>query len=159
MTAPAVTPSHGGQASTTVGGTVETRQATGRQAKRGAIRSTLRYSFRRSEAWTELTLLKVRNLPRGATVHVTCRGARCPKGAAIVAKHNSVSLKRFTQRRFAVGTVITVRVSKPGRRARVTRIKVRQGEDPAAVASRLATSRDERDRPRSAAPRVPGPLP
>jgi hypothetical protein len=120
----------GDSAATTVSGTVEASTAPGRPAKPGAIWSTIRYSFRRTDDWTEFTLLKVRHLPRGATVRAACRGSRCPHAAVIAAERRTVPLGRFTRRRFAVGTVLTVRISKPGRRTRVTRIAVRRGQDP-----------------------------
>ena len=60
--------------------------------------------------------------PRARTVSVTCRGKRCPKGP--------LTLRKLTGRRFKAGTVIVVRVTKPGRKAKVTRIAVRAGKDP-----------------------------
>ena len=94
----------------------------GRPGKPGAIRSTLRYSFRRSDVWTEFTKLTAKHVPAGASVSVTCRGKRCPKGP--------LTLRKLTGRRFNAGTVIVVRVTKPGRKAKVTRIAVRAGKDP-----------------------------
>ncbi len=103
---------------TIVSGTVETGTR-----KAGAIRSTLRYSFRRSEVWTEFTKLAAKHVPAGAHVRVACRGEHCPNG-------RSLSLGDLTGRRFHAGTVIVVRVTKPGRKAKVTRIAVRAGKDP-----------------------------
>jgi hypothetical protein len=108
-------------ATTIVSGTVETGTAA-TPGKPGAIRSTLRYSFRRSDTWTEFTKLQARHVPDGAAVRVRCHGKGCPKGP--------LSLARLTGRRFEAGTVIVVRVTKPGRKARVTRIAVRAGKDP-----------------------------
>jgi hypothetical protein len=122
---------------TTVSGTVETSRVAARAAKRGEIRSAVRYSFRRSNEWTEFTALSVRYLPRGASVRVACRGGRCPDTARIPARRRTVRLGRLTHRRFAVGTVITVRVSAPQRRSRTTRMIVRRGKDPQ-IASRSA---------------------
>jgi hypothetical protein len=119
-------PGGGNSAATTVGGTVETSV----EAKRGVIRSTIRYAYRRAETWTEFTLFKVRHLPTGATVHADCSGARCPKAAVIAAKRRALVLDRLTHRRFAAGTVITVRVSKAGKRPRTTQIRIRRGKDP-----------------------------
>ena len=126
-----VTPGAGDSgATTTVSGTVETSRVASKAAKRGEIRSAVRYSFRRSNEWTEFTALSVRYLPRGARVRTACRGSDCPKGAAIAARRDSVRLGRLMHRRFAVGTVLTVRVSAPDRRARTTRMIVRRGKDP-----------------------------
>jgi hypothetical protein len=106
---------------TIVSGTVETGTPAG-QGKPGAIRSTLRYSFRRSEVWTEFTKLTARHVPAGAAVSVTCRGKHCPKGP--------LTLRKLTGKRFEAGTVFVVRITKPGRKAKVTRIAVRAGKDP-----------------------------
>jgi hypothetical protein len=108
-------------ATTIVSGTVETGTAPG-PSKPGAIHSTLRYSFRRSDTWTEFTKLAARHVPDGAALKVRCRGKGCPDGP--------LTLKDLTGRRFAPGTVIVVRVTKPGRKTRVTRIEVRAGKDP-----------------------------
>lgn len=105
-------------AGTIVSGTVETGTP-----KPGAIRSTLRYSFRRSDVWTEFTKLAARHVPAGAAVRVRCRGKGCPKG-------DGLTLHDLTGRRFEAGTMIVVRVTKPGRKSRVTRIVVRAGKDP-----------------------------
>ena len=112
---------------TTVSGSVETRIAPGR---RGAIRSTLRYSFRRSTTWTEFTRLTVRHIPRGATTRVTCKGQGCPDGRIVSERAGSVDLERYTGRRYGVGAALTVRVSKAGKDARTTRMVVRKGKDP-----------------------------
>jgi len=105
-------------AGTIVSGTVET--ATSKPG--AAIRSTLRYSFRRSDVWTEFTKLTAKHVPAGASVTVACRGKHCPKGP--------LTLRKLTGKRFKAGTVIVVRVTKPGRKAKVTRIAVRAGKDP-----------------------------
>jgi hypothetical protein len=111
---------------TVVSGTVET-PAVGR---RGAVRSTVRYSFRRSATWTEFTLLKIRHIPAGATARVTCRGTRCPNGASVSTRSGSLKLNRFTGRRYAVATAITIRVTHPRKRGRTTKMVVRKGKDP-----------------------------
>jgi hypothetical protein len=108
-------------------GTVETPAAAGR---RGVIRSTVRYSFRRTTTWTEFTLLKIRHIPAGATSRVTCKGTRCPKGTTVSTRSRSVKLNRFTGRRYAVGTAITIRVTHPLKRGRTTKMVVRKGKDP-----------------------------
>jgi hypothetical protein len=111
---------------TVVSGTAETPAV----ARRGAVRSTVRYSFRRTATWTEFTLLKIRHIPAGARARVTCRGSRCPKGASVSTRSGSVKLDRFMGRRYAVGTAITIRVTHPSKRGRTTKMVVRKGKDP-----------------------------
>ena len=110
--------------STSVSGTVET------PARRGAIRSTLRYSFRRTSTWTEFTRLTVRHVPRGATTRVTCKGQGCPTRTAVFHRAGRVDLDGFTGRRYGVGAAIAVRVAGTGKEARTTRMVVRRGRDP-----------------------------
>ena len=131
-------PLHGGGAvedapaadgDTSVSGTVETRAPAGR-GKRGAIRSTLRYSFRRSATWTEFTRLTVRHIPHGATTSAACKGQGCPAGATVSKRAGRVDLTRYTGRRYGAGATLTVRVAKSGKEARTTRMVVRRGRDP-----------------------------
>ena len=51
-----------------------------RRARRGAIRSTLRYSFRRSTTWTEFTRLTVRHIPAAPRRASRARGRDAPTG-------------------------------------------------------------------------------
>ena len=112
---------------TAVKGTAETAAGSGR---RGAVRSTVRYSFRRTATWTEFTRLQVRHLPAGATTRVACAGPGCPERALVSTRSGSVKLRRLVGRRFPVGTLITIRVTHPRKHGRTTRILVRKGRDP-----------------------------
>ena len=118
---------------TVVKGTVEPPAGTGR---RGAVRSSVRYSFRRTATWMEFTRLQVRHLPSGATTRVSCAGPRCPERALVSTRSGSVPLRRFVGRRYPVGTVITIRVTHPRKHGRTTRILVRQGRDPRVTSRR-----------------------
>ena len=81
------------------------------------------------------TRLVVKDVPRGSTVTATCRtkqGRRC-RGIRKFTKRNargSVSLKRFLRKTLRAGTVIEVRVTKPGRIGAVKRLTVRRGKNP-----------------------------
>jgi hypothetical protein len=98
--------------------------------RRRPIRSTLRYVFRRTDAWTEFTALAVRHLPRGATVAFDCRGTRCPDPRARAASGRTMRLTSLTHIRFRAGNSFKIRVSKPGRLPRVTLVRVRFGKAP-----------------------------
>ncbi len=79
--------------------------------------------------------LVVKDVPRGSTVTATCRtkqGRRC-RGISKFTKRNArgnVSLKRFLRKTLRAGTVIEVRVTKPGRIGAVKRLTVRRGKNP-----------------------------
>ena len=79
--------------------------------------------------------LVVKDVPRGSTVTATCRtkqGRRCG-GISKFTKRNArgnVSLKRFLRRTLRAGTVIDVRVTKPGRIGAVKRLTVRRKKNP-----------------------------
>ena len=117
-----------GSAGTTISGSVETAR-TGKR-RRGEIRTTLRYSFRRTDTWTEYTRLQVRHLPAGARIRVRAKGFRLHGRASIAARSRTVRLLGLTGRRYKVGTSITVRVSKRGKRPHTTRLTVRRARDP-----------------------------
>ena len=74
-------------------------------------------------------------MPRGSTVTATCRtkqGRRC-RGIGKFSKRNArgnVSLKRFLRKKLRAGTVIEVRVTKPGTIGAVKRLTVRRGKNP-----------------------------
>jgi hypothetical protein len=117
-----------GSTGTTISGSVETAR-TGKR-RQGEIRTTLRYSFRRTDTWTEYTRLQVRHLPAGARIRVRADGFRLRGRASIAARSRTVRLRGLTGRRYKVGTSVTVRVSKPGKRPHTTRLTVRRARDP-----------------------------
>lgn len=73
-------------------------------------------------------LLSVR-APRGARIDVRCRGRRCPR--RLVLRSRGVNRIRPLERYLRAGTVIEVRVSRPGRLGKYTRFRVRRGRAPA----------------------------
>ena len=100
----------------------------------------------------------VKDVPRGSTVTATCRtkqGRRC-RGISKFTKRNArgnVSLKRFLRKPLRAGTVIEVRVTKPGRIGAVKRLTVRRGKptlDELPAAGREEPTRAEHP------PRTPG---
>src|SRR5262249_4848592 len=84
---------------------------------------------------TKLTTLKVRNVPLGATVTVTCKGKGCPKGLkgkGFIKKNafGAVDLKKFIKKPLRVGITITVVVSKPNAINAVKVMKIRKSKVP-----------------------------
>ena len=96
---------------------------------------TLSSGFKPIGKTTTLNLLVVRDVPRGSTVTATCKrknGKRC-KGIKRFVKRNArgdVKLKRFLRKPLRPGTVIEVRVTKPGFIGAVKRLKTRLRKRP-----------------------------
>jgi hypothetical protein len=96
---------------------------------------TLSFFAKAGAKSTRLTTLKVRNVPLGATVHVTCKGKGCPKGlrGKGFTKKNafgSVDLRKFIAKPLKVGVTITVVVSKPNAINAVKILKIRKAKSP-----------------------------
>ena len=88
----------------------------------------VRIRGRTTPGGARITLLTVR-APRGARISLTCRGRSCP--AKKWARATTLTrLLRF-QRVLAAGTRLTIRVTKPGRIGKYTRIVIREGQPPA----------------------------
>ena len=81
------------------------------------------------------TRLVVKDVPKGSTVTATCKtkqGRRC-RGIKKFTKRNArgtVKLKGFLRKKLRAGTVIEVRVTKPGMIGAVKRLTVRRGKNP-----------------------------
>jgi hypothetical protein len=96
---------------------------------------TLTWSARSTAKTTKFSDLRVRNIPLGATVHVTCKGKSCPKGlkGKGFTKKNAfgaLSLKKFIKKPFKVGVRITVVVSKPNAINAVKILTIRKAKSP-----------------------------
>jgi len=96
---------------------------------------TLSSNFPSVGATIRFSRLVVKSVPRGSTVTATCRtkkGRRC-RGIKKFTKRNArgnVRLKRFQRKTLRAGTVIEVRVTKPGTIGAVKRLTVRRGKNP-----------------------------
>jgi hypothetical protein len=105
------------------------------------INVTVAFDFSRSTSTaTKFTSLAVKNVPKGATVTVTCKGKGCPakkvKGKRKVAsftKRNAsgaVSLSPWAKRSLRVGTALRIVVTKPGAIGIVKTLTVRARKAP-----------------------------
>ena len=84
---------------------------------------------------TKLVQLKVKNVPKGATVLVRCTGASCPKalrgkGRTLTSTGNSVSLATLIRTGLRKGTTINVTISSPGAVTAIKTLTVRKGQAP-----------------------------
>ena len=76
-----------------------------------------------------LSLLSVR-APAGATARLRCRGSDCPADAERRVVSGVTRFRRF-ERRLRAGTVLELRIAKPGAPGKYTRIEVLRGREPA----------------------------
>jgi hypothetical protein len=92
------------------------------------IFATVDFEFDAFLRFTRFTLLKARDVPRGATVLATCKG---PKGRKCIAKRfkkkraGTVSIKPYLKKKFRPGTKITVTITKPGAIGRAAVFRIR----------------------------------
>ncbi|HWK28034.1 MAG TPA: putative metal-binding motif-containing protein [Solirubrobacter sp.] len=96
---------------------------------------TLAFFSTAAKKSTRFTTLQVKNVPLGATVHVTCKGKGCPKGLTGkgYTKRNAfgtVTLAKFIKKPLRTGTAITVVVSKPNAISAVKILTVRAAKKP-----------------------------
>jgi hypothetical protein len=86
---------------------------------------------------TGITEFKVVNVPVGATLLMTCSGERCPFARRILTHRgpsSSVDLARDLDRRaLKPGTVLELRISKPGWTGRLFRWQMQSGKRPSST--------------------------
>jgi hypothetical protein len=98
---------------------------------RPQINISLSFLFAASRSSTRVTVLAVKDVPKGATVRVTCKGKGCPKKS--FTKKNasgSVSLKPYVKAKLRKGIVLTVSVTKAGAVGMVKTITIRASKAP-----------------------------
>ena len=99
------------------------------------INAVLSFRFTISKQTTRLVQLKVKNVPAGATVIVTCKGSNCPKnlrgkGLTMKSKGTSLSLATLVKTGLKSGTTINVSISSPGAVTSIKSLVVRKGKAP-----------------------------
>jgi hypothetical protein len=95
------------------------------------IASTVTFNFPSAgKKFTKFVRFQVKNLPTGSTVAATCNkcGKKAPKQTIKNAK-GTVTLKKF-QRKFKVGSVIQVRITKSGMIGIVKSVKILKRKNP-----------------------------
>jgi Ca2+-binding RTX toxin-like protein len=81
------------------------------------IFATLTFNFSAFSTFTKFTSFKVKNVPAGATVLVSCKASKGKKCVAkpFKKKHaGTISIKPYTKKKFPAGTKITVAITRPG---------------------------------------------
>jgi len=72
--------------------------------------------------------------PVGSTVRVSCRGATCPyRGGTGRMRSDLLVVRRMPGRFLRVGTIIEMRVTRPGKIGKYTRFRIVRGRRPARV--------------------------
>jgi hypothetical protein len=99
------------------------------------INAVLSFRFTISKQTTRLVQLKVKNVPAGATVIVTCSGSNCPKklrrsGLTMRSKGTTLSLATLVKTGLKSGTTINVSISSPGAVTTIKSLVVRKGKAP-----------------------------
>jgi hypothetical protein len=84
----------------------------------------------------KLTQLRLKHVPAGSTITITCKGRGCPaalkRGYTQRNAKGTVSLARFAHRSYKPGDKITVVVSHPGYRSATMTLRFRAGKAPVA---------------------------
>ncbi len=99
------------------------------------INAVLSFRFTILKQATRLVELKVKNIPAGSTVTVSCTGRSCPKalkgkGLTRRSKGSSISLATLVKSTLKGGTTINVSVSSPGAITSIKTLVVRKGKAP-----------------------------
>jgi hypothetical protein len=99
------------------------------------INAVLAFRFTIAKQTTRLVQLKVKNLPKGATVTVTCKGASCPKqlkgsGSVLTSKGSTLSLSTLVRAKLKGGTTINIAISASGAVTTIKSLAVRKGKAP-----------------------------
>ena len=92
---------------------------------------------------TKFTVFLVKTVPAGSKIVATCKGKACGKKKPTQTVNNAkgtVRLKKF-QRVFKVGSVIEVRVTKPGMEGIVKQVKINKKKNPTIITKCLSGSR------------------
>jgi hypothetical protein len=94
-------------------------------------------TFEKKGANTELIGLAVGDLPAGVKVTLNCSGISCPFSTKTFNMKNSVKMlaltDMFTDPVFSPGTVLEMRVTKPGWIGKVFQYEIRSSDDPKAT--------------------------
>jgi hypothetical protein len=100
-----------------------------------SINAVLSFRFTIAKQTTRLVQLKVKKLPKGATVIVTCKGSSCPKklkgkGQTLTSKGTTLSLSTLVNTGLKSGTTINVSISSPDAITTIKTLEVRKGKAP-----------------------------
>lgn len=87
----------------------------------------VRIKGRSTAQGAQIELLSVR-APKRATIRASCRGIACP--ARVARRNGGLRRIRELQRSLPAGTVVTVRITRPGAYGKYTRFVIRRGAVP-----------------------------
>jgi hypothetical protein len=119
--------------------TTSNPQTTPSPPQRRAIHAQFVISWHWRGATTQLRSIKVKRLPRNATVTVTCTGRHCPRLRVRKARARSIRqlLSALKGRRLRTGDMLLITVTAPGHEAERIQLQIRANHVPRA---RLLTS-------------------
>ena len=103
-----------------------------RKARLPRIASTVSFNFPSPRSTTKFTVFVVKGVPAGSLIKATCKGKACGKKKitqTVKKAKGTVKLKKF-QRKFKAGSVLEVRVSKPGMEGIVKLVSIKKNKNP-----------------------------
>jgi hypothetical protein len=111
----------------------------------GFISSTLQWQFFYHPAYTQVTMLRAGDVPRGVTLLLSCAGKGCPfSSLRIPGTGASVDLlPAFHRRHLAAGSEISVRMTRPNWIGKYYSFTARAGRAPAIVLSCLGVGKSQ----------------
>ena len=109
----------------------------GRDARLQTMAASVTWSHKATSTGTTFSALSVKNVVRGSTITVTCRGKKCPKKLTIRNAGGTVDLKTFKRRKFPVKDVIEIRITHDGYMGLVKTLTIRKNKSPLAATTCL----------------------
>jgi hypothetical protein len=103
--------------------------------RRMAILPALTFRYRLVRGATKFSALKIKRIPAGATVTVSCAGPSCPKplrrhGRALRSRTSALDLTKLVRRPLKGGATLTIKVTAPDAVTGVKWLMVRAGKAP-----------------------------
>lgn len=114
--------------------TTSNPQHTPKPRSRHSVRAQFVISWSWTGSTTRLRSISVHNLPRRATVRITCSGRRCPRLAATAARGSVVRrrLRALSGASFRAGDHVVISVTAPRRRRERIELLIRNNRQPRA---------------------------
>lgn len=94
------------------------------------LNPTISSAYKAFAKYTIYKRLVLNNVPRGATVTVTCKGRKCPAKKFTKTGGGTVKLSKFAKKKLAAGTTLDIQVTRAGAIGKRFLIKIRKAKKP-----------------------------